>query len=133
MATFEEKKSLLLELIAFATVDGKLHAREYEFLRIVAIELGFNTADFQALFHEELPELPIRSEFMRIQQFYRLALLMHCDGVLHDKELAAIQQIAIKMGLNPHATKRILKLMEQSPFSVIESEVLLTIFQEQHN
>jgi hypothetical protein len=99
----------------------------------VAVELGFNTAYFQALFHEELPEIPIRSEFMRIQQFYRLALLMHCDGVLHDKELAAIQQIAIKMGLNPHATKRILKLMEQSPFSVIESEVLLTIFQEQHN
>ena len=133
MATLEEKRSLLLELIAFATVDGKLRTREYEFLRIVAVELGFNTADFQALFHEELPELPIRSEFMRIQQFYRLALLMHCDGVLHDKELAAIQQIAIKMGLNPHATKRILKLMEKSPFSVIESEVLLTIFQEQHN
>ena len=85
------------------------------------------------LFHQELPQLPMKSEFMRIQQFYRLALLMHSDGVLHKKEAVAIQQIAIEMGLNPSATKRILKLMYEAPNAIIDGEVLLNVFKEQHN
>jgi hypothetical protein len=133
MNTFEEKRSLLLEMIAFSTVDGHLHKREYEFLAIVANELGFKIDVFKDLFHQELPQLPIKSEFLRIQQFYRLALLMHSDGVLHNKEAVAIQQMAINMGLNPIATKRILKLMEEAPNAIIDGGVLLNAFQEQHN
>ena len=133
MNTFEEKRSLVLEMIAFSTVDGHLHKREYEFLAIVANELGFEMNVFKDLFHQELPQIPIKSEFLRIQQFYRLALLMYSDGVLHQKESIAIQQIAIEMGLNPIATKRILKLMNEAPNAIIDGEVLLNIFQEQHN
>lgn len=133
MDTNEEKVSLLLEMIAFSTVDGKLHKREYDFLYIVADELNIEKEDFNDLFHQELPKLIIKSEFQRVQQFYRLALLMYCDGVLHTKEAVAIQQIAIEMGLNPIATKRILKLMNEAPNAIIDGEVLLNIFQEQHN
>ena len=133
MNTFEEKRSLLLEMIAFSTVDGKLHKREYQFLAIVAHELSIETAVFKDLFHQELAKMPIKTEFQRIQQFYRLALLMYCDGILHKKESIGIQQIAIDMGLNPRATKRILKLMMESPNAIIDSEVLLNVFQEQNN
>ncbi|MFV5691729.1 excinuclease ABC subunit B [Flavobacterium sp. LT1R49] len=133
MDTYEEKRSLLLEMIAFSTVDGQLHKREYDFLFIVANELNIVKGGFNDLFHQELPQLPIKSDFQRIQQFYRLALLMHSDGVLHKKETIAIQQIAIEMGLNPEATKRILKLMKEAPNVIIDGEVLLNIFQEQQN
>jgi len=133
MNTFEEKRSLLLEMIAFSTVDGQLHKREYEFLSIVASELNLDTAVFNDLFHQELPLIHIKSEFGRIQQFYRLALLMHSDGVLHRKEESAIQQISLNMGLNPVATKRILKLMKKESNPLIDPKVLLNIFQEQHN
>ena len=133
MDTYEEKRSLLLEMIAFSAVDGQLHKREYDFLFIIANELNMEKGVFNDLFHQELPKLPIKSEFQRIQQFYRLALLMHCDGVLHNKETVAIQQIAIEMGLNPEATKRILKLMKEAPNATINGEVLLNVFQEQHN
>ncbi|RTY82362.1 excinuclease ABC subunit B [Flavobacterium sp. ZB4P23] len=133
MDTFEEKRSLLLEMIAFSTVDGHLHKKEYDFLFIIANELNIEKGGFNDLFHLELPQLPIKSEFQRIQQFYRLALLMHSDGILHKKEAVNIQQIAIEMGLNPAATKRILKLMDEAPNAIINSEVLLTVFQEQHN
>jgi uncharacterized tellurite resistance protein B-like protein len=133
MNTFEEKRSLLLEMIAFSTVDGQLHKREYEFLSIVAKELNIEKDIFKDLFHQELPKLPIKSEFQRIQQFYRLALLIYCDGVLHEKEAQAIQQIAIDMGLNPTATKRILKMMKEAPNAIIDAEVLLKTFQEQYN
>jgi uncharacterized tellurite resistance protein B-like protein len=133
MNTDAEKISLLLEMISFSTVDGELHKREFDFLSLVAQELNIDEATFKDLFHREVPSLVIKSEFQRIQQFYRLALIMHCDGVLHSKEAAAIQQISIDMGLNPVATKRILNLMKNAPNAMIDPEVLLKIFQEQHN
>lgn len=133
MNSFEEKRSLLLEMISFSIVDGKLHQRELDFIWIVAKELGFTRAEYSDLFHQELPHLPIKSEFQRIQQFYRLALIMHCDGVLHEKESIAIRQIAIDMGLNPGATKRVLQMMQESPNAMIDPKALLGMFQEQHN
>ena len=133
MNTFEEKRSLLLEMIAFSTVDGHLHKKEVEFLEIVAFEMSLDKAILKDFFHQELPILPIKSEFQRIQQFYRLALLMYIDGVLHINESIAIRQIAIQMGLNPIATKRVLKLINEAPNAIIDSKVILSIFQEQHN
>jgi len=129
----EEKIKLLAEMIAFSVVDGRLHDREYQFVWIVAQELGISKDKFNALFRQELPAGVIKSEFERIQQFYRLALLMHCDGVLHPKEEEAIRQIAINMGLNPSATNRILNLMQKSPNGMIDPEILLSLFQEQLN
>lgn len=133
MNTEKEKLKLLADMIAFSLVDGRLHEREYQFVWIVAQELGISKNEFNELFHKELPEDVIKSEFERIQQFYRLALLMHCDGILHPKEEEAIRQIAINMGLNPSATNRILKLMKESPNAMITPQVLLNYFQEQHN
>ena len=133
MNSFEEKRSLLLEMISFSIVDGKLHQRELDFIWIVAKELSFTRAEYSDLFHQELSHLPIKSEFQRIQQFYRLALIMHCDGVLHEKESVAIRQITIDMGLNPGATKRVLQMMQESPNAMIDAKALLGMFQEQHN
>jgi uncharacterized tellurite resistance protein B-like protein len=133
MDTHIEKIALLSEMIAFSLVDGRLHEREYQFVWIVAQELGISKKEFNELFHQELPTGVIKSEFERIQQFYRLALLMHVDGVIHQKEEEAIRQIAINMGWNPSATNRILKLMKNSPSAIIPAEVLLNHFQEQLN
>jgi uncharacterized tellurite resistance protein B-like protein len=133
MNTHREKINLISEMIAFSLVDGRLHERECQFVWIVAQELGISKKEFNELFHQELPIGVIKSEFERIQQFYRLALLMHVDGVLHQKEEEAIRQIAINMGLNPSATNRILKLMKTSPSALISPEVLLNHFQEQLN
>lgn len=133
MQTYEEKISLLLEMIAFATIDGNLHKKEYAFLAIVAKELNISKAVFNDLFHQELPPLVIKSEYERFHQFYRLALLMHSDGLIHSKEEVAIIQIGIDMGLNPIVTNRILKMMKMKPSPIIEADVLLEIFKEQHN
>ncbi|WP_026728844.1 TerB family tellurite resistance protein [Flavobacterium denitrificans] len=133
MNTEEEKRSLLLEMIAFATIDGHLHKREVDFLWIVAEELNISKEEFKDLFHQEHTVKINRSEFQRIQQFYRLALIMHCDGILHEKEATAIHQIALEMGLNPSAVKRVLELMKKAPNAIIDPNKLLKVFQEQHN
>ena len=133
MEKYEEKLALLTEMIAFSIVDGKLHDREYLFLSMIAEELQISKDDFKSLFHQENYLVVIKSEFERIQQFYRLALLMHCDGVLHEKEEIAIKQMGVNMGLNPFAIKRILKAMEASPTRMIDGETLVNIFKEQLN
>lgn len=133
MQTKVEKLSLLADMIAFAVVDGQLHEREYTFLSIIAVELGVSNEELKQLFHAENKSEIIKSEFERIQQFYRLALLMHCDGVLHEREVVKIHEIGINMGLNPFAIKRVLKAMEQSPTRMISPDYLLEVFQEQQN
>ena len=133
MDTKTEKISLLSDMIAFAIVDGELHEREFVFLSIIAVELGISNDELKQLFHEENRSEIIKSEFERIQQFYRLALLMHCDGVLHEREHIKIHEIGINMGLNPFAIKRVLKAMEKSPTKMVSPEFLLEVFQEQLN
>lgn len=133
MHNYEEKISLLTEMIAFSIVDGELHSREYEFLWLIANELKIDKAVFDDLFHQEVKPLVIKSESQRIQQFYRLALLMQVDGVMHEKEENAIRQIAINMALDPSVTKRILLMIKMSPTGMIDPDYLIEAFKKQHN
>ncbi len=133
MNTYAMKINLLSEMIAFSIVDGELHEREYQFLSLIANELKITKQEFEDLFHQEHFLIPVKSENQRIQQFYRLALLMHCDGVLHEKEAVAIKQIAIEMGLNPSATNRFLNLIQSTKNRIIEPNEIYALFKEQQN
>lgn len=133
MNSYEDKISLLSEMIAFAVIDGELHDREYDFLLMVSQELAIDKAIFLELFENRNQSKVIKDEFHRILHFYRLALLMHCDGILHERERIAINEIGINMGLNPHAMKRVLHLMNESPDQMVDAEILLGAFQEQLN
>ena len=133
MDSYQEKISLLQEMIAFALIDGELHDREYDFLEMVAMELEIEKPVFHKLFENRASVSVIKDEFHRICQFYRLALLMHSDGVLHEAEQIKINEIGINMGLNPYAMKRVLNLMKNSPNRMVEGDVLLSVFTEQHN
>lgn len=133
MDSYQEKISLLQEMIAFALIDGELHDREYDFLEMVAMELEIEKPVFHQLFKNRGEVTVIKDEFLRICQFYRLALLMHIDGVLHETEQIKINEIGINMGLNPYAMKRVLNLMKNSPNRMVEGDVLLAVFTEQHN
>ena len=133
MDSYQEKIALLKEMIAFALVDGELHDREYDFLEIVSKELEIEKETFLKLFENRGETIVIKDEFNRICQFYRLALLMHCDGILHEREQIKINEIGINMGLNPYAMKHVLHLMKTSPNRMVPGEVLLSVFSEQHN
>lgn len=133
METYQEKISLLQEMIAFALVDNQLHDREYDFIEMIAQELEIDKATFMKLFENKAETVVIKDEFNRVCQFYRLALLMHVDGVLHENEQNKLNEIGINMGLNPYAMKRVLHLMKKSPTRLIDGDVLVSLFQEQHN
>ena len=133
MESLVEKLSLLSELIAFSIVDGELHEKEYQFILLIATELKIDKKTLDDLFQQEMKPLPIKSELDRIQQFYRLALLMHVDGVLHPNQIISLNELGIKMGLNPASTKRVLYLMEKQKSCLLDPETLFNLFEPQHN
>lgn len=133
MSTYEEKLSLLSEMIAFAQIDGEIHEREYQFLSIVSSQLKIEKSVFESLFVKQAEKVVIKSEHQRILQFYRLALLMHADGVLHENEQIAIREMGINMGLSPFAMKSVLLEMQKSPTGLIDPDILLALFRAQHN
>ena len=110
-----------------------MHDKEYDILLSIATELQIDKPTFLDLFRKRDEIKVIKEEFSRILQFYRLALLMYIDGVLHQKELIAINEIGIKMGLNPNAMQRILSLMEAAPDRLVKPETIIAAFQVQHN
>ncbi|PZR22802.1 MAG: excinuclease ABC subunit B [Flavobacterium psychrophilum] len=133
MNTYEEKLSLLTEMIAFAKIDGQIHERELQFLSIVAKQLRVDPDVFESLFSQPVDKVIIKSEHQRILQFYRLALLMQADGILHDNEQVAIREMGINMGLSPFAMKSVLVEMQRSPTGMIDPDMLLALFRAQQN
>jgi hypothetical protein len=56
---------------------------------------------------------------------------MYCDGILHEKEMITLQQIAINMDWI-RSNKRVLKLMQNAPNAIIDGAVEC-FFREQYN
>lgn len=133
MDTSEEKKELLLEMIAFATVDGQLNKKGYDFLFLIANELNFEKGGFIDLLSQELPKLPDNLKLTRIKQFYKLVLFFQNDGVLYQQDPDLIVHIAISMGLDTDAIRVLIKKVKNAPNSVIPDDVLLDIFHDDSN
>lgn len=133
MDSYQEKISLLSEMIDFAVIDLELHDKEYDFLLLIATEFKIEKEVFLKLFERKNKPLVIKDEFERILQFYRLALLMHSDGILHKNEIISINEIGIRMGLNPVGIRRVLHLMENNSYQRLAPEIVICAFEEQLN
>ena len=80
---------------------GNYTIENYDFLELVSQELNIDKATFLKLFSERGQTKVIKDEFNRICQFYRLALLMHSDGVLHERETNENKRIRHQYGIEP--------------------------------
>ena len=87
MGTYQEKLSILSEMIGFARVDHSLKRSEYEFLLKVARNLGVPKDTLDGLLKEKSPKVRLKTQAERIVQFHRLILLMNIDHEQHKKEI----------------------------------------------
>jgi hypothetical protein len=133
MNTRAEKISLLSEMIDFALIDGELHDKEFDFLSYLAIELGIEKPAFIDLFRKRDEIEPIKEQFERILQFYKIALLMYSDLIVRDSEDIKIHEIGIKMGLSPSGINQVLTLMKASENHIIAPEKVILAFENQMN
>lgn len=133
MGTYEEKLSILSEMIAFARVDHSLKDSEYQFLLGVASNLGINKKTFEALLKQKSPKVTLKSQAERIVQFNRLLLLMNVDQEQHQKEISKLYNIGLHMGLPPSAISQVLEVMHKYPNMVVPPDVLINIFKAHYN
>src|SRR5690606_28751480 len=133
MDTYEEKLSILSQMIAFARVDHSLKLSEYKFLLQVASGLGVDKESFERLLRQMSPKVVLKSPADRIVQFHRLILLMNIDGEQHEKELNALFNVGLKLGLPPAGISQVLEVMHHYPDKLVPPEVLIAIFKAQYN
>lgn len=132
MESYEDKLFLMKQLIEFAKIDGVLHDKEMDFLVIIAEDFGIDKKTYYELYNLDSKTQPI-SFSDRVIQFYRLTLLMMCDGHWHQKEIQKLHEIGIMMGLNPTGIDVLLNFILENNPSKVTPEFLSDIFTTQLN
>ena len=126
-------RAIISDLIALAYADGKLTDPEYDFILQIALRLDLTVNDVEDLFENPVPSRPIFSELERISHFYKLVLLMNVDLETHDKEIIAIRNFGLKMGIRPGVFDQILLQMGHYKNKIIPGDDLVKIFQTYYN
>lgn len=129
----EKHLSLLKELIKMAKADSDVRQIEFEFLLVLAQQMGITKDEFLDLFEKYIEFHPPKLEHERILQFQRLLLVINIDEHITDEELDYIKQLGIRMGLHPMATNEVLKIMHNYENKVIPPNKLIEIFKTYHN
>ncbi|MCO5724035.1 TerB family tellurite resistance protein [Robiginitalea marina] len=133
MSSYEEKLSLLSEMISLARADQEVKSSEFDFLWGVAEQMGVAREDFEALFEHPARAIIPRTMAERILQFHRLVLLMNVDRKASLREIDKLHNIGLRMGLPPSAIDQVLSLMHQYPDRIIPPRILIDIFKAHYN
>lgn len=126
-------KSLLSDLIFLAKADGRVDAAEHDFIHRIGKRMGLDFDTIETLFDSPEPSVPLFTEMERITHFHKLLLVMNVDQETHEKEVIALRNFGLKMGIRPGAIDRILELMEKYDDKLIPSSDLIQIFQSYYN
>ncbi|PKA83741.1 hypothetical protein ATE92_1907 [Ulvibacter sp. MAR_2010_11] len=129
----ENNKALLSDLIALARADDKVTDIEYDFIMRLGGRMQLSADEVEALFDNPLPSKPLFTELERITHFYKLVLVMNVDNETHLKEIIAVRNFGLKMGVRPGVLDQILLRMDDFEDKIIPSEDLLKIFQTYYN
>ncbi|NNL08048.1 MAG: TerB family tellurite resistance protein [Croceitalea sp.] len=132
-SSYNEKLSILSEMIAFARTDKVIKESEYLFLIGVAAHLGVDKDAFDELLHKKVVKKRLKSQADRIVQFHRLILLMNIDQHQQDEEIENLYNIGLNMGLPPSAIGQVLEVMHLYPNMVVPPDVLIKIFKAHYN
>lgn len=133
MSTYEEKLSILSELIGFARVDKRLNEQELDFLRAISRRLDVDESVFQSLVRNPLPTVKLSSQADRLIQFHRLFMLMNIDQEQSPTEIEALFNYGLKMGLPLSAIRQLLEVMHQYPDRIVPADVIVQIFHAHYN
>ncbi len=113
--------------------DGKINVSEVEFIQKIAKRMGISDEDVISLFKNPQPSQPLFSEVERITHFYKLILVMNVDNETHEKEVVALKNFGLKMGIRPMVADQVLKKMEQYENKIVPAKELLKIFKIYYN
>ncbi len=129
----QENLSLLSQLIQVSHADGQLDEMEYRLILAMGALLGISRVQVEELLYAPVDVKLQASEFDRIQQFYRILLLVNVNNKVHEEELVTLRKCGLRMGLRPEAVEEVLKEMPRHKNGQLPPEMLMRIFQRYHN
>lgn len=129
----ERNKSLLSDLIFIAKADGIIDAAEHDFIHRLGARMNLDFDTIENLFDQPLPTVPLLTELERILHFHKLLLVMNVDQETHEKEVIALRNFGLKMGILPGVIDQILTKMNEFEDKIIPSEELISIFRAHYN
>jgi len=130
---YNEKLSLIRELINLSKIDNKLVDLEMNFIKLLAMKLGISTKDFALAMNEDIPFTPSENEFERIYFFQSIVMLMCIDQNIEEEEVVFCKRMGLKFGLNPAAVDTVLEKMIENPRKPIPTKELIKIYQLYHS
>ncbi|MFT7073285.1 hypothetical protein [Patiriisocius sp. Uisw_017] len=128
-----DSKALISDLIQIAKADGKVTASEYDFIVSLALKMDVTEEEVKILFENPLPSKKLLSELERITHFYKLILTMNIDNETHKKELVAVRNFGLKMGVRQGVVDQMLVKMNEYENKIIPSNEILKIFNTYYN
>ena len=129
----DHKHALISDFIFLAKADEKVTSSEYDFINRLAQRMDVSQEEVDKLFENPVPSKPLFSEMERIIHFHKLVLLMNVDRETHEKEVVALRNFGLKMGIRTGAVDKILVEMDKHEDKIIPSEELIKIFQTYYN
>tara|TARA_R110002072_G_scaffold1587_1_gene13297 strand:- start:94017 stop:94415 length:399 start_codon:yes stop_codon:yes gene_type:complete len=129
----QTNKALLSDLIMLAHADEKVTDAEYEFILRLADRMNMSKNEVDELFKDPHPSKTLFTELERITHFYQLVLLMNVDRETHEKEVIAVRNYGLKMGIRPGVIDQMLIRMEEYEDKIIPSDEIIKIFQTYYN
>ncbi len=133
MSSYQEKLSILSELINFARIDNRLNEKELDFLRAISRRLDVDESVFESLVRSPLPTLKLQSLSDRLVQFHRLFMLMNIDEDQDPSEVEALYNYGLAMGLPVSAIRQLLEVMHEYPDRIVPADVIVQIFHAHYN
>ena len=133
MGNYQERLSLLQDLILLSRVDKHVDLLENNFIFSIARSLGISKEEINSLKEHPISFNPEKNEMDRIIHFYRLVLLMGIDGEHHKKEIQFCKETGLKMGLNPIAMGEIIERVLDPQTKTLSPQEIIEIFKIYHN
>ena len=130
---YQEKLSLLNELVQVGDADGSMARDECEMIRAIAERLDVSDADLEKVLRDKVPFTPPRMEIDRILWVQGISMIIVADGVVTDREVRFMQQLGMRLGFSPGPIQELLKRLQANPSRPLPAEELIPIFQVAHN
>lgn len=128
----ERRKSLLSQLLKLAKSEDEVKNIDFEFLLMLAKELGVSNEELKLLFEDYIHLFPPKLEQECILQLHRLIVILREDNYLSDENKNYIHQIGLKLGLHPEAITQVInRIIERNGY--VPKEELVAIFNTFHN
>jgi len=128
-------KTRLLDLYKIALSDGKIVQNEYQFLIDIASNIGLEKDDVLDIISGEINfeiEQP-KSINDRMQHLFQMLFLMKIDGDINDKEVDAIKNIALYLGLNLSMTEELIRIIKNYASKRVPQEEMISVVKRHLN